>query len=188
MGSLRSISMQLTLSPRKLMTFSGCPVGVSTVSVGSLRGFAYCPAMRPTNSTGFPEARSSISLNPYIAFIFFSIITAVHSANDSAQSPHCNSNCCPAAHLHSSSLRRRTSADSTISGKSDIWVKRTLCRVRLSNWWSRYSGCWMIGKPCQEVGVQVDVVDIFMRCEMVVREIILAGLTTQTLAGTPYSD
>lgn len=74
----------LTLSPLKLNT-----VLPSTTSVPLLLGFAYCPAIRPTRTTGIlaPQIKinEKLRMSPILALTF----SPVQASKDSAQSPAC---------------------------------------------------------------------------------------------------
>src|SRR5580698_4104845 len=93
------------------------------VSVGSERGLANCPAMRPTFTTGLPPAKVSTTAICRIRRKVSRMLSAENSLKLSAQSPPCKRNALPAAtsarRLRSESQHDRHLQDQT-KGVADV--------------------------------------------------------------------
>ena len=88
----------------------------STVSVGSERGLANWPAMRPTFTTGLPPAKVKTTAICRIRRKVSRILSARNSLKLSAQSPPCSRKALPPATSAKSAFSRRASPANTSGG------------------------------------------------------------------------
>ena len=116
----------------------------SRVSSFELRGLAYCPAIRPILMIGRLAPYVSTTAICRIVLILLRMLSAVASANVSAQSPPCSKNASPRPAAASRPLSTSASPANTSGGRV---ASRVVTRVTWSA--SGQVGCWATGSVRQ---------------------------------------
>ncbi len=127
----------------------------STTSVGALRGFANCPAIRPTRTTGSVAAYVRTADICSSTLSRSRIAGAETSSNDSTQSPAWSRNARPSQTSPSAARSARASPAKTSGGSP-----RRRSRAAASAASSGHAGCCAAGSSRQDDGVQVGSVSV----------------------------